>query len=437
MFNDFNDNIVLAEAGTSYSDIYQIDPNANVVDASITVSALDGTSPTLDVTAQVSLDGKAWKDRASFEQFTEAATKSTRFGEPLSYVRFKLVTGGTTPTGSLSITAQMRTVADSKDAEFSVTQVGKVSGGDFTVAYNDATSLTLGGFLDGSAITADDITSVVQINAAGSTVKVFDREDAKFSIDGTTLTILGAEFASTDVFIVYTNEPNPTASAFQIKTAGADSVANPMLASIFSFLMGFNGSDWDRIRTGLTAVASSFLGILNTIPWGIYHTTPTTRTDGQGGPFETDASGNLKHTLATLLSGEDQTNAALAMVRKPLAVSTYTPSKDVSSALEASTISKATPGNLFRAFGVVDKTAATGKYYIQFLDSATLPADGAVTHIITPIAVNHTNLTDTPFDTGMIEAGVAAGSGIVMVISTTLVTKTIGGAYMFGTVLYK
>lgn len=148
-----------------------------------------------------------------------------------------------------------------------------------------------------------------------------------------------------------------------------------------------------------------------------------------------DASGQVS-TSNGLLTASDIVTALGGVT----SVSTQTYSRDTSSALEASSISKASAGNLYRAFGVIDATAATDIYYVQFLDSATLTGDGAVTHLITPIPVNHITGTDSSFDTGHFDAGVAAANGIVIVLSTTLVTKTIvtgGNVALFATVLYK
>lgn len=131
------------------------------------------------------------------------------------------------------------------------------------------------------------------------------------------------------------------------------------------------------------------------------------------------------------------TGGVLATVRQPLSTSTFAGSKDVSSALEASKIVKATTGNLKRTFGVIDKSAPTGMYYVLHLDAATLTADGAVNHLITPIPVNHTNGVDSKFDTDDFDYQVNATSGIVRVLSSTMVTKTITAAYMFATTLYK
>lgn len=134
---------------------------------------------------------------------------------------------------------------------------------------------------------------------------------------------------------------------------------------------------------------------------------------------------------------EDSTNFLSQVALKPVAVNTYTLSKDVSSALEASSVAKASAGNFYHSFGVIDATAPTGMYYVQFLDAASPPSDGAVTHLISPIPVNHTNGIDSSYEAGPFLFGVAAANGIVKVLSTTLVTKTIAGSYMFGTVYFK
>lgn len=91
-------------------------------------------------------------------------------------------------------------------------------------------------------------------------------------------------------------------------TAGADAVSNtrtdlPTSARI----SGFNGTTWDRLKAGITTITSTFTGILNTLPWGIYHATPSTRTDGQGGPIEIDSKGNAQVNLNKLIHGEDET----------------------------------------------------------------------------------------------------------------------------------
>ena len=321
-------------------------------------------------------------------------------------------------------------------------QIGKNSGGDFTVAYLSATTLTLGTYPDASSVTADDIVAVEQFSSAGAPIAVITRDNKAMAVATNVLTVTGAAFGASDIFVIYTNVPRAGTTAPTIVTSGADGVSNTQNAETVSArISALNGSStWDRIRAGITTVSATFTGFLNSLPWGIYNATPTSRTEGQGGPLQTTSRGAVNTNADTLTSGEDQTNNLVQIIQKPVAVSTYAYSRDSSTALEASSIAKASAGNLYRAFGVIDATAPTDMYYILFLDSATLTGDGAVTHLITPIPVNHVNGVDSSFDTGHFDFGVAAANGIVIVQSTTLVTKTIvtgASIAMFATVLSK
>ncbi len=80
--------------------------------------------------------------------------------------------------------------------------------------------------------------------------------------------------------------------------APADAKTNASAASGFvqAFLSVFNGTTWDRLKSGVIAVGSTFTGMINTIPLALFNTTPATRTTGQGGTLETDATGNLRVT---------------------------------------------------------------------------------------------------------------------------------------------
>ena len=79
-----------------------------------------------------------------------------------------------------------------------------------------------------------------------------------------------------------------------IELSGADSASNTNNAlTVSSRLVGYNGTTWDRIRASLTSPSSTFTGFLNQLPWAIFNTTPTTRTNGQGGPLQADSNGYL------------------------------------------------------------------------------------------------------------------------------------------------
>ena len=115
-------------------------------------------------------------------------------------------------------------------------------------------------------------------------------------------------------------------------------------------------------------------------------------------------------------------------------------SVDQSAALEASSETKASAGRLYKVFGRIDSTLASGTYYIQLLDSAALPADGAVTHLVAPIKIIHVAGTDSFFELDLTGnnsySGVAATSGIVIVSSSTEFTKTITAASFSASVLF-
>ena len=141
--------------------------------------------------------------------------------------------------------------------------------------------------------------------------------------------------------------------------------------------------------------------------------------EGQAGELSVDLAGNLR-TSSPISS-----------------LPTYAYSVSQSSALEASRVIKASAGNVFKITGRLDSTASADTYYVQLLNSATLPADGAVTHLMTPIKIVHDGLNDFGFDMDFTYAGIHGTSGLVLVVSTTEFTKTIAGSIMSATVLYK
>jgi hypothetical protein len=79
----------------------------------LVVSAHAGTSPTLDVKLQTSKDGTgsgagAWVDVASFAQITETDGTSRKIFNALDrFVRIVATIGGTTPSYTYSVTAEV------------------------------------------------------------------------------------------------------------------------------------------------------------------------------------------------------------------------------------------------------------------------------------------------------------------------------------------
>lgn len=103
--NDFNQQLSLSGAATTYSDVYQLPSNVGHVEASVNVSAIAGTGPTLIATVQTSQDKVTWEDRNALPTFAATGTKKIRVTEPKTYVRIKLVLAGTTPTATVTLFA--------------------------------------------------------------------------------------------------------------------------------------------------------------------------------------------------------------------------------------------------------------------------------------------------------------------------------------------
>jgi hypothetical protein len=97
-----------------------------------------------------------------------------------------------------------------------------------------------------------------------------------------------------------------------------------------------------------------------------------------------------------------------------------------SAALEGSAVLKASAG-VFRSLYVqLDPALAAGTYYVQLLTaSATVPADGAVTHLRPPQTIVHSlgQAEGVNFDEGV--QGIAFTVGCTACVSSTQFTKTI------------
>ena len=193
-----------------------------------------------------------------------------------------------------------------------------------------------------------------------------------------------------------------------------------------------------RVAVGnLAPVAAAIAArLLNALTMGVYHAAPAARTEGQAGPLEVDASGNLRVVEAVAPQYEDNTAGVAWMHTRPTASATNPISVDVSAALEAATVSKASPGRFYRARGRVDKSIGTADRWILVMNASSVPGDGAVT-ILTSIKIPHVTGTDSFFDID-IPQGLYASTGIVVGASLTEFTKTESGVgnCMSLTVLY-
>lgn len=143
--------------------------------------------------------------------------------------------------------------------------------------------------------------------------------------------------------------------------------------TVRSRIFGFNGTSWDRIRTGITALVSTFVGFVNAIPYAKYNATPATRTDGNGGTFEADVKGNLRITEQAPPAYENVADAAAQVHAKPATSAAFNAIPFDNAAKAAAGIIKAAPGNLYRLYVAHDNAAATT---FAVLNKATTPITG-------------------------------------------------------------
>lgn len=105
--------------------------------------------------------------------------------------------------------------------------IGKASNGDFVTAYSapGPNIIALSGYPAGlTFITDDDIEVIKQINTTGAVVATYARTSSVISVSTlpNIITVVGATFAATDTFIVYTNIPRSVLGDIDI-SAPADS----------------------------------------------------------------------------------------------------------------------------------------------------------------------------------------------------------------------
>lgn len=197
----------------------------------------------------------------------------------------------------------------------------------------------------------------------------------------------------------------------------------------------------DSSAPGLVEDAAHVSGATGTMPLAVRNDAGAALagTDGDYIPLGTDYLGNQWDSMGTLIEGEDPTNRLLATNNKPVAVSTYTWSVDLPTALEASTVTKATPGVLRSVDGRIDATAPTATYYIHIINATAIPADNTTpTKLWAPKKIQHVNGADSNFSIDCTMNGVYASTGICVYLNlvTSEWVKWIAGAYLSTTILY-
>lgn len=77
--------------------------DAESFEATLTITAASGTTPTLDLTLETTVDGTHWYSVAAFAQKTGAGSDARAFGPLGDQARWKWTIGGTTPSFTFSV----------------------------------------------------------------------------------------------------------------------------------------------------------------------------------------------------------------------------------------------------------------------------------------------------------------------------------------------
>jgi len=191
------------------------------------------------------------------------------------------------------------------------------------------------------------------------------------------------------VLIIGTNSALPMGASASIgdiasESAGADAGSNTSnRLPTSSRMYGFNGTTWDRLRTAITTVSATLTGFLNTLPWAVYNTTPSTRTNGQGGPLQADTLGSLNVNLATKIAGEDQTSDVMKTEMQGtfqnITTQTTTTVKSGAGLLHAIIINTPVASAVVTIY---DNTAGSGTLIGTITLPATLLSSGPITVLI-------------------------------------------------------
>lgn len=81
--------------------------DADSIEATLTVTAASGTTPTLDVTLETSIDdGSTWDTVGAFSQKTAAGSDGHVFGPLGDLCRWRWTIGGTSPSFTFSVAAE-------------------------------------------------------------------------------------------------------------------------------------------------------------------------------------------------------------------------------------------------------------------------------------------------------------------------------------------
>jgi|GEM_PF-3270298 len=131
-----------------------------------------------------------------------------------------------------------------------------------------------------------NVLSIGRYNASGITLS--DGNGAPFQLHSTgELKVLNKIWDGTNTVTVST-------SGFD----GRGNNNNTTMDTTFGYV--YNGTSWDRLRSGQVGVQTSFTGFQNVIPMGRYNASGVSLSDGNGAALQLDTNGYLKTTVQSI-----------------------------------------------------------------------------------------------------------------------------------------
>lgn len=148
-------------------------------------------------------------------------------------------------------------------------------------------------------------------------------------------------------------------------------------------------------KFGTVVPTATMTGWQNTLPWGVYNVTPTTRTNGQGGPIEVDDLGSTRVVEQKAPGAENNSEKVFFTSHKFFNTTTSKPTRTTNLSFQTATISSAPV--LLVGIRIVNVAAAVRWL---FLNNATSIA-GAAAPSVAPIQIPaSSSITLTPEELG-------------------------------------
>ena len=207
---------------------------------------------------------------------------------------------------------------------------------------------------------------------------------------------------------------------FPVAAAIADAASNTAtVTQVSSRLSSYNGSTWDMVRSGLTAVQTVVTGMINTLPTGKYNATQPTLADTNAVNLQVDSRGNLRTVNMSAPQAQDDLNQVFATMIRPMVGTTYTHTLYT---YYSGAVTKALilTGNR-QAFSFTVTNRNAGVRYFGLHNKATAPAAGEAPLIVFMIPAASTLTIGSQFFT---DAGINFTLGLGWAIGTTVATFT-------------